>query len=61
MWVTSGLLCGSVGQVGQQVWSTFNPAAHNEAAKVNKKDLEKSRWNETGLAISYRSKKTAAA
>ena len=25
MWVTSGLLCGSVGQVGQQVWSTFNP------------------------------------
>ena len=26
-----------------------------------KKDLEKSRWNETGLAISYKSKKTAAA
>ena len=25
MWVTSGLLCGSVGQVGQQVWLTFNP------------------------------------
>ena len=25
MWVTSGLLCGSVGQVGQQVWPTFNP------------------------------------
>ena len=24
-------------------------------------DLEKSRWNETGLAISYKSKKTAAA
>ena len=26
-----------------------------------KKDLEKSHWNETGLAISYKSKKTAAA
>ena len=26
-----------------------------------KKDLEKSRWNETGLAISYKSKKSAAA
>ena len=26
-----------------------------------KKDLEKSCWNETGLAISYKSKKTAAA
>ena len=25
MWVTSGLLCGSVGQMGQQVWPTFNP------------------------------------
>ena len=25
------------------------------------KHLEKSRWNETGLAISYKSKKTAAA
>ena len=24
MWVKSGLLCGSVGQVGQQVWPTFN-------------------------------------
>ena len=35
--------------------------AQHEAAKVNKKDLEKSRWNETGLAISYKSKKTAAA
>ena len=28
--------------------------------KSYKKDLEKSRWNETGLAISYKSKKTAA-
>ena len=26
----------------------------------NEKDLEKSRWNKTGLAISYKSKKTAA-
>ena len=26
MWVTSGLLCGSVDQVGWQVWPTFNPA-----------------------------------
>ena len=26
MWVTSGLLCGSVGQVGQQVKPTFNSA-----------------------------------
>ena len=26
-----------------------------------KKGLEKSRWNETGLVISYKSKKTAAA
>ena len=25
MWVTSGLLYGSLGQVGQQVWPTFNP------------------------------------
>ena len=25
MWVTSGLFCGSVGQMGQQVWPTFNP------------------------------------
>ena len=33
----------------------------HEAAKVNKKDLEKSRRNETGLAVSYKSKKTAAA
>ena len=33
----------------------------HEAAKVNKKDLEKSRWNETALAIYYKSKKTAAA
>ena len=29
MWVTSGLLCGSVGQVDQQVWPTFNPESHN--------------------------------
>ena len=36
-------------------------AVQHEAAKVNKKDLEKSRWNETGLAISYKSEKTAAA
>ena len=28
--------------------------------KSYKKDLEKSRWNEIGLAISYKSKKTAA-
>ena len=35
--------------------------AQHEAAKVNKKDLDKSYWNETGLAISYKSKKTAAA
>ena len=28
--------------------------------KSYKKDLEKSHWNETGLAISYKSKKTAA-
>ena len=35
--------------------------AEHEAAKVNKKELEESRWNETGLAISYKSKKTAAA
>ena len=26
MWVISGLLCGSVGQMGQLVWPTFNPA-----------------------------------
>ena len=26
MWVTSGLFCGSVGQMGQQVRPTFNPA-----------------------------------
>ena len=32
-----------------------------KAAKVNKKDLEKSHWNETGLAISYKNKKTATA
>ena len=25
MWVTSRLFCGSVGQMGQQVWPTFNP------------------------------------
>ena len=25
LWITSGLLCGSVGQVDQQVWPTFNP------------------------------------
>ena len=25
MWVTSRLFCGSVGQIGQQVWPTFNP------------------------------------
>ena len=25
LWVTPRLLCGSVGQVGQQVWPTFNP------------------------------------
>ena len=25
MWVTSGLFCGSVGQMGHQVWPTFNP------------------------------------
>ena len=35
--------------------------AQHEATKVNKKDLEKSRWNESGMAISYKSKKTAAA
>ena len=35
--------------------------AQHEAVKVNKKDLEKSCWNKTGLAISYKSKKTAAA
>ena len=29
MWVTSGLLCGSVGQVDQQVWPTFNPVSNN--------------------------------
>ena len=28
--------------------------------EMYEKDLEKSRWNETGLAISYKSKKTAA-
>ena len=28
MWVTSGLLCGSVGQMGQQVQPTFNLAFH---------------------------------
>ena len=33
----------------------------HKPAKINKKDLEKSRWNETGLAISYKSKKTVAA
>ena len=27
----------------------------HETAKVNKKDLEESHWNETGLAISYKS------
>ena len=32
-----------------------------EAAKVNKKDFEKNRWNETGLAVSYKSKNTATA
>ena len=31
--------------------------AQHEAAKVNKKDLEKSRWNEAGLAISYKVRK----
>ena len=25
MWVASGLFCGSLGQMGQQVWPTFNP------------------------------------
>ena len=27
-WVTSELFCGSVGQMGQQVWPTFNPVAY---------------------------------
>ena len=31
-----------------------------QSRKRYEKDLEKSRWNETGLAISYKSKKTAA-
>ena len=35
--------------------------AQHEAAKVNKKNLKKSCWDETGLAISYKSKKKAAA
>ena len=35
--------------------------AQYEAAKVNRKDLEKSRWNEAVLAISFKSTKTAAA
>ena len=26
MWVTSRSFCGSVGQMGHQVWPTFNPA-----------------------------------
>ena len=30
------------------------------SCKIYEKDLEKSGWNETGLAISYNSKKTAA-
>ena len=25
MWVTSGLLCGLVGPVGEQMWPIFNP------------------------------------
>ena len=29
--------------------------------EIYKKDLEKSSWNETGLSIYYKSKKTAAA
>ena len=28
MWVTSGLFCGSVGQMGQQVLLTFNCVTH---------------------------------
>ena len=44
-----------------KIWKRVVLTAQHEAAKVNKKDLEKSRWNETGLAISYKSKKTAAA
>ena len=28
MWVISGLLCGSVGQMGQQVRPTFNPGRY---------------------------------
>ena len=30
-----------------------------QGRKSYKKDLEKNRWNETSLAISYKSKKTA--
>ena len=36
----------------------------DSAARIREtyeKDLEKSCWNETGLAMSYKSKKTAAA
>ena len=44
-----------------RIWKRVVPTAQHKAAKVNKKDLEKSRWNETGLAISYKCKKTAAA
>ena len=28
MWVTSGLSCGLVGQMGQQVQPTFNPGGY---------------------------------
>ena len=48
-------------KVTWMIWKRVVLTAQHEAAKVNKKDLEKSYWNETGLDISYKSKKTAAA
>ena len=41
--------------------SRADSEAQSRESYLNKKDLEKSHWNETGLAISYKSKKTAAA
>ena len=44
------------------IWRIRKSCADSAAQsrKNYKKDLEKSHWNETGLAISYKSKKTAA-
>ena len=55
VWVTSGLFCRPVGQMGQQVQPTFNPASLHAwlANGCSKKDtqINSHAWAASGLSL----------